>query len=62
VLRIWRATLNSWRGLVAAAQSEQAVREEMVALVLAVPLAFLVTPLAWKRLTLVGVILFLMTV
>jgi len=57
LLRIWRATLNSWAGLKAAASSEAAFREEIVALVLAVPLALFFTPLAWKRLTLIGVIL-----
>jgi diacylglycerol kinase (ATP) len=62
VYRIWCATLNSWRGLLAAAKSEAAVREELVALALSVPLAFFVTPLAWKRLTLIGVILLLMAV
>jgi diacylglycerol kinase (ATP) len=62
LLRIWRATLNSWAGLKAAASSEAAFREEIIALVLAVPLAFLLTPLAWKRLTLIGVILLLMVV
>jgi diacylglycerol kinase (ATP) len=62
MLRIWRATLNSWRGLVAAAKSEQAFREELVALALGIPLAFVVTPLPWKRLALVGVILLLLAV
>jgi diacylglycerol kinase (ATP) len=62
MLRIWRATLNSWHGLVAAAKSEAAVREELVALVLSVPIAFFITPLAWKRLTLIGVILLLMAI
>jgi diacylglycerol kinase (ATP) len=62
LFRIWRATLNSWAGLKAAASSEAAFREEIIALVLAVPLAFLLTPLAWKRLTLIGVILLLMVV
>jgi diacylglycerol kinase (ATP) len=62
MLRIWHATLNSWRGLVAAAKSEAAMREELVALALAVPLAFVVTPLAWKRLALIGVILLLIVV
>ena len=62
MLRIWRATLNSWRGLVAAAKSEAAMREELVTLALAVPLAFVVTPLAWKRLALIGVILLLIVV
>ena len=54
--------MNSWRGLKAAAQSEAAFREEVVALVLALPLAFVVTPLAWKRLMLIGVILLLMAI
>ena len=59
---MWRATLNSWRGLIAAARSEQAFREELVALAIAVPLAFLIAADAWKRLTLIGVILLLMAV
>jgi diacylglycerol kinase (ATP) len=59
---MWRATVNSWRGLVAAAKSEAAFREELVALALSVPLAFLVAAEAWKRLVLVGVILLLMAV
>jgi diacylglycerol kinase (ATP) len=58
VFRIWRATLNSWRGMIAAAKSEQAFREELVA----VPLAFVIATPAWKRLTLIGVILLLMAV
>jgi diacylglycerol kinase (ATP) len=62
VYRIWRAMLNSWAGLVAAARSEQAFREEIVALVLAVPLAFLIAAEAWKRLMLIGVILLLMAI
>lgn len=40
--RFWRATINSWNGLVFAARSEQAIREELVALVLSVPLAWLI--------------------
>jgi diacylglycerol kinase (ATP) len=59
---MWRATLNSWRGLIAAARSEQAFREELVALAIAVPLAFFIAADAWKRLTLIGVILLLMAV
>jgi len=62
MLRMWHATLNSWRGLVAATKSEAAMREELVALALGVPLAFVVTPLAWKRLALIGVILLLIVV
>jgi diacylglycerol kinase (ATP) len=59
---MWRATLNSWRGLIAAAKSEQAFREELLALVVAVPLAFVVTSEAWKRLLLIGVILLLLAI
>ena len=62
MFRMWRATLNSWRGLIAAAKSEQAFREELLALVIAVPLAFVVASEAWKRLLLIGVILLLMAV
>lgn len=60
--RILRATIYSWRGLIAAAKSEQAFREELVALVIAVPLAFFIASSAWKRLALIGVILLLMAV
>jgi len=62
VFRMWRATVNSGRGLIAAAKSEQAFREELLALVIAVPLAFVVATEAWKRLVLIGVILLLMAV
>jgi len=62
MFRIWRATLNSWHGLAAAAKSEAALREELVALALSIPLAFVVTPLAWKRLALIGVMLLLVMV
>ena len=40
-MRRWlKATLNSWHGLRDAVRSEAAVREELLALILAVPLAF----------------------
>jgi diacylglycerol kinase (ATP) len=59
---MWRATLNSWRGMIAAAKSEQAFRQELVALAFAVPLAFVIATPAWKRLTLIGVVLLLMAI
>ena len=59
---MWRATLNSWAGLKAAARSEAAFREELIALAVCVPFAFFITPLAWKRLALIGVILLLLVV
>jgi diacylglycerol kinase (ATP) len=48
VLRLWRATINSRNGLAFAVSSEQAVREEMVALILALPLAWLVGTTAMR--------------
>jgi diacylglycerol kinase (ATP) len=59
---MWRATINSWRGILAAAKSEAAVREELIALALSVPLAYFITPVAWKRLALIGVLLLLLAV
>jgi diacylglycerol kinase (ATP) len=57
-----RATMNSWNGLLAATRSEAAFRQELVALTLAVPLAFVVAPDIWKRLALIAVVLFLVVV
>ena len=57
-----RATINTWHGLLAAARSEAAFREELVALALAVPLAFVVAGEAWKRFLLIGVVVFLLIV
>ena len=57
-----RATINTWQGLRAAARSEAAFREELVALALAVPLAFVVAGEAWKRFFLIGVVVFLLII
>ena len=57
-----RATMNTWQGLLAAARSEAAFREELVALALAVPLAFVVAGETWKRFVLIGVVVFLLIV
>jgi diacylglycerol kinase (ATP) len=62
MVRWFRATSNTWNGLVAATRSEAALRQELVALSLSIPLAFLVTAEMWKRLALVGAILFLIVV
>jgi diacylglycerol kinase (ATP) len=62
VLRLLRATLNSWNGLRAAARSEQAFREGIAALLIAVPVAFLVATETWRRVALIGVVLVLMIV
>jgi diacylglycerol kinase (ATP) len=60
--RLLRATINTWHGLLAAARSEQAFRQELIGLVLAVPLAFLVTEEIWKSLALIGVVVFVLVV
>ena len=60
--RIWRATINSWNGIRAAAQSDLAVRQELVLLALAIPLSVFLTPDFGKRFALVGSLLFVMVV
>ena len=60
--RLLRATINTWNGLLAAARSEAAFRQELVALIVAVPLAFIVAEAAWKRLALIGVVVFVLVV
>ena len=62
MLRLLKATLNSWNGLRAAARSEEAFRQELIAFILALPAAFLVATDAWRRVMLIGVILLLMIV
>jgi diacylglycerol kinase (ATP) len=62
MFRLLKATLNSWRGLNFAARSEQAFREELIAIMIAIPAAFLVATDPWKRLMLIGVIILLMVV
>jgi diacylglycerol kinase (ATP) len=55
--RILRATLNTVNGLRAAAASEAAFRQELVALALAIPLALVIATDAWTRLALIAVVL-----
>lgn len=60
--RIWRAAINSWNGLVAVTRSEAAFRQELVLLVLAIPLAFILTSDVGRRFMLIGVIVFILIV
>src|SRR5258708_15757118 len=60
--RLLRATMNTWHGLRAAARSEEAFRLELIAVVLAVPVAFLLAEEAWKRLALIAVVAFVLVV
>ena len=48
MLRIWKATINSRNGLAFAFRSEQAVREEIFALLLSLPLAWFVGATAMR--------------
>lgn len=60
--RMWSATINSRNGLAFAFRSEQAFREEVVALVIAVPLAFLVGVSPERKIQLICIVLLLMVV
>src|SRR5258708_32857089 len=54
LLRFWRATLNTRNGLAFAIRSEQSVREELIALALALPLAWLVGATTMRRVELIA--------
>lgn len=60
--RLYLATINSWNGLVAAARSEAAVREELAILLLSVPLAYFVGATTARAIELVGVLMLLLAV
>jgi diacylglycerol kinase (ATP) len=62
VLRFWRATLNSRNGLLFATRSEQAIREELVALLLSIPLAWLAGATVMRRVELVSVVVLVLIV
>ena len=62
MLRLLKATRNSWNGLIACARSEEAFRQELIALAIAIPLAFIVATDAWRRVALIGVVVLLMVV
>jgi diacylglycerol kinase (ATP) len=62
LLRLWRATVNTRNGLVFAIRSEQAVREELVALVIALPLAWLIGTTAMRRIELVAAVVMVLIV
>jgi diacylglycerol kinase (ATP) len=62
LLRLWRATINSRNGMAFAIRSEQAIREELVALVVALPLAWLVGVTLMRRVELVGAVVLVLVV
>ena len=60
--RLFRATINSWHGLIACAKSEAAFREELVLLAVGIPLAFYITSDSGERFALIGVLVFVLIV
>lgn len=60
--RLWRATINSWNGLRSGFTSERAIREEVVALVLALPLALLIGTTTARRIEMIAVVMLVLTV
>jgi len=62
LLRFWRATINTRNGLAFAIRSEQAVREELFALALALPLAWLIGVTMMRRVELIAVIAMVLVV
>jgi len=60
--RLLRAAVNSWNGFRFALRTETALQQEFAVFVPAIPLAFVVTDSAWKRLLLIGVLVLLMVV
>ena len=62
MLRFWRATINTRNGLAFAIRSEQAVREEIAALALALPLAWLVGATTMRRIELIAVVVLVLVV
>ena len=62
MLRLWRATGNTRNGLAFAIRSEQAVREELIALALAVPFAWLFGATVMRRVELVATVALVLVV
>lgn len=60
--RLLRAAINTWHGLCDAARSEAAFRQELAALALAAPLAFVIATETWKRFLLIAMVVFVMVV
>ena len=62
MLRFWKATVNTRNGLAFAIRSEQAVREELAALAIALPLAWLIGATTMRRVELVVAVAFVLVV
>jgi diacylglycerol kinase (ATP) len=62
LLRFWRATVNTRNGLAFAIRSEQAIREELVALALSLPFAWLIGVTMMRRFELVAMVVLVLVV
>jgi diacylglycerol kinase (ATP) len=62
LLRLWKATVNSRNGIAFALRSEQAVREEVGALILAIPLAWLIGATVMRKVELIGAVVLVLVV
>jgi diacylglycerol kinase (ATP) len=62
MLRLYKAAINTWNGLRFATASEQAIREELIILVVALPMSLVVGLTYERSLQLVTVILLLLGV
>jgi diacylglycerol kinase (ATP) len=62
LLRFWKATVNTRNGLAFAIRSEQAIREELVALALSLPFAWLIGVTVMRRFELVATVVLVLVV
>ena len=62
MLRFWRATINTRNGLAFAIRSEQAVREEIAALALSLPLAWLIGATTMRSVELIAAVVLVLVV
>lgn len=57
---LFLAFLNSWRGLVHGARTERAVRQELLLLLVGVPVALLLGASLWARVALIAALLLML--
>jgi diacylglycerol kinase (ATP) len=62
LLRLWKATINSRNGLAFAIRSEQAIREEIAALLLSLPLAWFIGTTMMRAVELICAVAFVLVV
>jgi len=57
-----RATRNTWKGLIACANSELAFRQELIVFAVALPLACFIATTVWRLVVLIAVLLLVLVV